>query len=153
MKKENKMRDKQTQRPTTLIEYEFSSRQNTRFQALSKTMHRVGILLILIEVPWTLLWILFIINQSSIDWLELSVLLAQISAFSLITWWTLKAASAFKRIAITQGEDLKNLMKALGEIKNIYRFQRWIIIITISFLILKPFADLVFPQLKLIVNL
>jgi len=36
----------------------------------------------------------------------------------IIGFWTNKAASAFKQIVTTQGNDIENLMGALGELKT-----------------------------------
>ncbi|OZH51572.1 hypothetical protein AFK68_29975 [Hydrocoleum sp. CS-953] len=52
----------------------------------------------------------------------------------LIGVWTLKAASSFKLIVDTQGNDIVNLMGALGELRKLYRLQYWLLIITLVFL-------------------
>jgi len=38
----------------------------------------------------------------------------------IIGFWTNKAASAFKQIVTTQGNDIENLMGALGELRKLY---------------------------------
>ncbi|MEM1169730.1 MAG: hypothetical protein AAGJ08_11795 [Cyanobacteria bacterium P01_H01_bin.35] len=52
----------------------------------------------------------------------------------LIGVWTLNAASSFKLIVDTQGNDIVNLMGALGELRKLYRLQYWLLIITLVFL-------------------
>ncbi|MGD1717546.1 hypothetical protein [Dapis sp. BLCC M172] len=52
----------------------------------------------------------------------------------LIGVWTLKAASSFKLIVDTEGNDIVNLMGALGELRKLYRLQYWLLIITLVFL-------------------
>lgn len=43
--------------------------------------------------------------------------------------WTRGAGAAFDNIVKTQGNDIQNLMTALGELKQVYRVQRILIII------------------------
>jgi len=38
----------------------------------------------------------------------------------IIGFWTNKAASAFKQIVATQGNDIENLMGALRELRKLY---------------------------------
>jgi ABC-type bacteriocin/lantibiotic exporter with double-glycine peptidase domain len=51
----------------------------------------------------------------------------------IIGVWTNKAASSFKLIANTQGNDIENLMGALGELRKLYTLQYWLLIITLIF--------------------
>lgn len=48
--------------------------------------------------------------------------------------WTNKAADAFKRIVVTQGSDIENLMGALGELRKLYSLQYWLYLILLIFL-------------------
>ena len=47
--------------------------------------------------------------------------------------WTNKAASAFKQIVNTQGNDIENLMSALGELRKLYTLQYWLYIVALIF--------------------
>ena len=52
----------------------------------------------------------------------------------LIGVWTLNAASSFKLIVDTEGNDIVNLMGALGELRKLYRLQYWLLIIALVFM-------------------
>ncbi|MDJ1168164.1 hypothetical protein PMG71_01830 [Roseofilum sp. BLCC_M154] len=49
----------------------------------------------------------------------------------LIGIWTYQASTAFKRIVDTQGQDIENLMGALGELRKLYTLQYWVLILTL----------------------
>ena len=51
----------------------------------------------------------------------------------LIGFWTNKAASAFKQIVDTQGNDIENLMGVLGELRKLYTLQYWLYIVALIF--------------------
>jgi len=54
----------------------------------------------------------------------------------IIGFWTNKAASAFKQIVTTQGNDIENLMGALGELRKLYTLQYWLYIVALIFVAL-----------------
>lgn len=56
--------------------------------------------------------------------------------YTLIGVWTNSAATAFRRIVQTQGSDIENLMGALGELRKLYNFQYWLLIIALVFIAL-----------------
>ena len=56
--------------------------------------------------------------------------------YILIGVWTNSAASAFRRIVETQGNDIENLMGALGELRKLYTLQYWLLIIALVFIAL-----------------
>jgi hypothetical protein len=56
--------------------------------------------------------------------------------YVLIGVWTNSAASAFRRIVETQGNDIENLMGALGELRKLYTLQYWLLIIALVFIAL-----------------
>lgn len=54
----------------------------------------------------------------------------------LIGIWTYQASTAFKRIVDTQGQDIENLMGALGELRKLYTLQYWVLIFTLVALVI-----------------
>ncbi len=50
--------------------------------------------------------------------------------------WTNKAASSFQLMVDTQGNDIENLMGALGELRKLYTLQYWLLILTLIFMAL-----------------
>jgi hypothetical protein len=63
--------------------------------------------------------------------------------YVLIGVWTSQAASSFLKIVDTQGNDIENLMLALGELRKLYQFQYWVLIICIIFVILAFVAGII----------
>lgn len=99
--------------------YEFSQEQNVVVGGLAKKMKFVGIFGILIGVVYLLTGL---INKTN-----LGVGIVNI----IIGIWTINAARSFQLVVDTQGNDIKNLMDALGELKKLFNLQYWIYIIAI----------------------
>jgi hypothetical protein len=47
--------------------------------------------------------------------------------------WTINASKAFKLIVETQGNDIENLMGALGQLRKLYTLQFWLFMISLIF--------------------
>ncbi|NES07158.1 MAG: hypothetical protein F6K22_32790 [Okeania sp. SIO2F4] len=105
-------------------QYEFNPSQNELILDLSNKMRFVSYFLIAGGVLATIIGLLGlnpgVIIQAVVD--------------ILIGVWTLKAASSFKLIVDTEGNDIVNLMGALGELRKLYRLQYWLLIIALVFL-------------------
>ena len=105
-------------------QYEFDQSQNELILDLSNKMRFVSYFLIAGGVLAAIIGLLGlnpgVIIQAVVD--------------ILIGVWTLNAASSFKLIVDTQGNDIVNLMGALGELRKLYRLQYWLLIITLVFL-------------------
>lgn len=52
----------------------------------------------------------------------------------IIGIWTVKAASSFKQIVDTTDNDIENLMGALGQLRQLYRLEYWLLIIGLIFI-------------------
>lgn len=61
----------------------------------------------------------------------------------LIGIWTAKAATSFQLIVKTQGNDIENLMNALGELRKLYALQYWIFIIALVLVVIGIVAALI----------
>jgi hypothetical protein len=66
----------------------------------------------------------------------------------IIGVWTNKAASSFKLIVNTQGNDIENLMGALGELRKLYTLQYWLLILSLIFAALGLVLALVSAPLR-----
>lgn len=54
----------------------------------------------------------------------------------MIGIWTNNASSSFHRIVDTQGNDIENLMGALGDLRKLYVLQYWLLILAIVFVVI-----------------
>ncbi len=107
-------------------QYEFSSSQNELITQLAEKMRFVAYFTIGLGVLIAIGG-LFTVLRGGISNIITGVV--QI----IIGVWTNKAASSFKLIANTQGNDIENLMGALGELRKLYTLQYWLLIITLIF--------------------
>lgn len=105
-------------------QYEFEQSQNELILDLSNKMRFVSYFLIAIGVLAGIIG-LFSVNPGTI---------IQGVVQTLIGIWTLNAASSFKLIVDTEGNDIVNLMGALGELRKLYRLQYWLLIIALIFM-------------------
>lgn len=105
-------------------QYEFEQSQNELILDLSNKMRFVSYFLIAIGVLAGIIG-LFGVNPGAI---------IQGVVQTFIGIWTLNAASSFKLIVDTEGNDIVNLMGALGELRKLYRLQYWLLIIALIFM-------------------
>ncbi|MFB2894139.1 DUF5362 family protein [Aerosakkonemataceae cyanobacterium BLCC-F50] len=117
-------------------EYEFSSSQNELIKNLADKMRFVAYFLIAAGVLGVIGGIF-----------NLRVGLGSIIngvVYILIGVWTNNASSAFRRIVETTGNDIENLMGALGELRKLYTLQYWLLIIALIFIAILLVFTLVF---------
>ncbi|MGL6139860.1 MAG: hypothetical protein ACRC2M_21380, partial [Planktothrix sp.] len=50
--------------------------------------------------------------------------------------WTINSAKAFQLIVDTQGNDIENLMGALGQLRKLYTLQYWLFLIAVIFMVI-----------------
>ncbi len=106
--------------------YEFNESQNQLILDLSKKMLFVSYFLIASGVLGALAGIITIM-QGGFSALVQGVVL-------LVTGiWTINASKAFKLIVETQGNDIENLMGALGQLRKLYTLQFWLFMISLIF--------------------
>lgn len=108
-------------------QYEFENSQNELIQQLADKMRFVSYFLIATGVLVAIGGV-FTLFRGGIGNIISGVV--QI----IIGVWTKKAASSFNRIVDTQGNDIENLMGALGELRKLYTLQYWLLIISLVFL-------------------
>ena len=110
-------------------QYEFSSSQNELIKQLAEKMRFVAYFLIGVGVLIAISG-LFTLLRGGIGNIINGVV--QI----ILGVWTNKAASSFQLMVNTQGNDIENLMGALGELRKLYTLQYWLLILTLIFMAL-----------------
>jgi hypothetical protein len=110
--------------PTVDRHYEFSPQEDAVFRRLAGAVSFVGATML---VPGAVLllgpaYLFFTRGPSTAEGLlaVLGILLA-VMGVNLFG-----AAQHFKRIATTEGHDIENLMRAMGEVARVYAVQRWL---------------------------
>ncbi len=117
--------------------YEFNNIQNQLIRELAEKMRFVGYFLIGLGVLVTIFGLVLIARGGLGNIIQGIVQI-------IIGFWTTKAASAFKQIVATQGNDIENLMGALGELRKLYTLQYWLYILALIFVALGVVLAIVF---------
>lgn len=116
--------------------YEFNNTQNQLIRQLSQKMRFVGYILIALGV---LVIVAGIVNFRLGGFATIIQGIIQL----IIGIWTAKAATSFQLIVKTQGNDIENLMTALGELRKLYALQYWIFIIALVLVVVGIVAALI----------
>lgn len=103
-------------------QYEFSPEQDSFIADLAKKMRLVGIGLVAFGAIGAVAG-LFLITRNGLATLIEGV----VNIF--LGYWTVRASEYFQRIATTHGEDMTNLMDALGYLHKYYRLSYILLII------------------------
>ncbi|GET42527.1 hypothetical protein [Microseira wollei] len=106
--------------------YEFSSSQNGLIKDLADKMRFVSFFLIGLGVLATIEGVAALTKDGFGNIVYGTIQI-------IIGLWTQKAAFSFQRIVDTQGNDIENLMGALGEMRKLYTLQYWLYIIALFF--------------------
>jgi hypothetical protein len=113
-----------------LQQYEFSSSQNELITQLADKMRFVSYFFMVMGVLNAIAGVIGLFTASigsGIGDIITGVVL------TIIGIWTQKAASSFQLIVNTQGNDIENLMGALGELRKLYTLQYWLLIVALIF--------------------
>ena len=113
----------------TFQQYEFTGSQNELIRDLAKKMRFVSYFLIGVGVLSVVSGLLTVLRGGGGSIVNGIV-------YIVIGIWTTSAASSFQKIVDTQGNDIENLMLSLGELRKLYTFQYWLLIIALVFLAL-----------------
>ncbi len=133
------------------MEYEFDNSQNQVIEQLAHKMRFCGIFLIIVGVIIALPGVLTLSGILIMPGIALPGLTLLIAAmyflnalfYIVVGMWTVKAASSFKLIVDTTGNDISHLMNALGELKKLYTLQYTLLIIGIIGIVLLVIASVV----------
>ncbi len=116
--------------------YEFNNTQNQLIRQLAQKMRFVGYILSALGV---LVIVAGIVNFRLGGFATIIQGIIQL----IIGIWTAKAATSFQLIVKTQGNDIENLMNALGELRKLYALQYWIFIIALVLVVVGIVAALI----------
>lgn len=113
--------------------YEFTPEENHLLSALSSKMKVVGIFAMIIGAVDTYLAIYWLVTTTWGSAIEHAV---QAVMFILMGIWIYKAATSFKQIVLTEGNDIQNLMKALSDFQRLFTLLYSLLIFFLLFTIL-----------------
>jgi len=116
----------------TAAAFEFSAMQNETIRMLASRMKFVGIFYIVIGVLLGLvaLAMLFTIPLAGVVYVVAAV-------FEIIVGvWTTNAASSFRMIVETTGNDIGHLNNALESLRKLYNLQFWLLVVVIVLFII-----------------
>ncbi|WP_204105671.1 MULTISPECIES: hypothetical protein [Spirulina sp. CCY15215] len=113
-------------------EYEFDASQNSLIHNLANKMRFVAYVLIGLGILEGIPAIISLFKGNFEGFVDIIVGIVQI----VIGIWTQKAASSFSLVVKTEGQDIENLMGALGELRKLYSLQYWLFLIAFFFIAL-----------------
>jgi len=119
--------------------FEFSDVQNDVISRLSSRMKFVGIFYIVVGAMMGLGTVAMLFIMPPVAVIYGLVTAAEI----LIGLWTNNAASSFRMITSTQGNDVGYLMNAIESLRKLYNLQFWVLIGGIALCVLVVIAVLV----------
>ncbi len=133
------MSDRQAGRALPL-EYEFTEEENQVVTDLTSKMAFVGLASAIIGVLLIIIGGLEFMGWASsrrstaAELVSVAATGLQGIVLLLVGVWTRSASEAFKRIVDTEGNDIGNLMFALGHLRRIYGLQRAVLIVALALL-------------------
>lgn len=111
--------------------YEFDAAQEVVVGELAGAMRFVGTASIVLAV---IMWIIgiatmFMANPAGLAQIIQGVILVFVGA------WTRTGAKWFQLVVDTKGNDIGNLMNALGELRRLYNLQKWMMILALVLMV------------------
>ncbi|CAD0229780.1 MULTISPECIES: hypothetical protein [Planktothrix] len=117
--------------------YEFNESQNQLILDLSKKMLFVSYFLIAGGILGALGGVIMFLKGGFGELVQGVILL-------VTGIWTINSAKAFKLIVDTQGNDIENLMGALGQLRKLYTLQYWLFLIAVIFMAIALILTIIF---------
>lgn len=117
--------------------YEFNESQNQLILDLSKKMMFVSYFLMVSGVLGVISGVILLRNGGFSGLVQGFIVL-------ITGIWTINAAKAFQLIVNTQGNDIENLMGALGQLRKLYTLQFWLFLIAVIFMVIGLILIVVF---------
>ena len=112
--------------------YEFDDAQGATFSSLASAMTFVARAMLLLSLVAGAAAI--VLARST---LAATAILAPLDIAIVVIGWQLhQAAKHFRRIALTRGNDIPNLIVALNEMVVVYRVQRWLWICVLTVVVI-----------------
>ncbi len=112
------------------MHYEFSTEHNTLFSNLASKLRTVGITFIVLGVLQSFL---ALINSGTFG---IITGVAGGILFAVIGVLMVNAASSFKLIVDTEGQDIENLIQALRSLLSMYTVQFWALVTSVLLVLL-----------------
>jgi hypothetical protein len=119
-------------RTTSNAEYEFDEGENAVLRDLAGSMSFVGTFNIIGGALLVLLGAIAVLGAGPVA----LVYIVQGIVNFLVGIWTRSGAAGFTRVVQTEGNDIANMMQALGELRRIYNLQKIVIIVTMVLVVL-----------------
>lgn len=123
--------------PLASYEHEFDEADNQQFSKLAGAMRFVAISMLVLGVIFCLVGVMSMSAP-----LSALISIGQGVVFLLISGWLNSAATAFRDIVRTEGNDLMNLMYAMTKLRSVFRLQAWLIGIACVLFVLALFLVL-----------
>jgi len=128
--------------------YEFSALENKKFTRLAGAMQIVAVL----EIAAGLLglvpaWDTIRDALAEPEVLRVLLPLGAVLAPMLVGLWTYRAGGHLRLIVRTEGDDIRHLMAAVGELTKLYILQLWLFLLTLGFVVFSLLAHGAFRQL------
>jgi len=117
-------------------EYEFDTAQSSLIERLAGAIKFVGVWFLVLAALQAAMLLLVIVLTGRVG---LAVVIQYVAVGALLFFqglWNNRAAESFRRIAGTQGNDIGNLMSALGDLNKLYALTRVLIIIALVLFVL-----------------
>ncbi len=118
--------------PHTAQGYEFGHAQNETFRNLGSRMKVVGIIYMVTGGFLGLIGVISLFVMPAFGVLYMLFATVQL----LIGIWTNNAASSFRLIVDTKGSDISHLMSALESLRKLYNLQFWLLIVSLTLMVL-----------------
>ena len=114
--------------------YEFKEQENVIIRKLYKQMTFVGSCLVFLGVIFTVIFLIWLIGEAHI----IKTLFAAVLSVILLTMGiiTIMSSNHFKKVVITEGEDIQHLMIAIDKLTTWFSIQTIMILISIAVVIL-----------------
>lgn len=113
-------------------EYEFDASQNSLIRDLANKMRFVAYVLIGLGIIEGIGGIL-ILSKGNPE--GVGSIIGGI-VYVIIGIWTQQAAKSFRLVVDTEGQDIQNMMGALGQLRKLYSLQYWVLLIALVFVVL-----------------
>jgi hypothetical protein len=123
--------------------YEFNESENSVFADVASRMKAVGFFSVFFG-SLSIILSTFALIQSKDFRLGSSGIggISQGLFFLLIGIWTRDAGSSFRQIVDSKGNDIRNLMDAIGSLKKLYTLQYWLLVIALVLVAIALLAGL-----------
>lgn len=128
--------------------YEFSTLENRKFTRLAGAMQMVALLemagaLMAAYLAAPAAWHALAARRPLGTLLPIASVLVPL----LVGGWTFRAGAHLRLIVRTQGDDIRHLMDAVGQLTTLYLLQLWLFVVALGFIVFSLIAHNAFVTL------